>query len=343
MILLVRRSKIQDQIGDRYALYEQSEVQTLLSAFLTGKMIEIKPLIDSGGVLRFPFVEKLLSLSPDDTELLLNRLTDEKILIQRPMQRVMCCPNCKDSSNVFIRHLCPNCKSNDLIVEKTIQHFACGNEVKISVSNTFGRVLCEKCLSPIVGDGDYKVLGISLFCNGCGMANSEVIQSYFCSNCNSDFSLANSIYLDIYSYRLNKRFVQEVQQRMIIPLLSKTLSDKEFVVQTPGYLSSKSGSTYSFNLIAIKSQIMVAFDIIQSDGPIGIQLLLPTVFKVAEHRSIRVFLIAMPGLDDEARATAKKAGMICIEGTMSNILDNNASVLREHIEELQQINSNTKV
>lgn len=340
---MVRTSKIQNQIEDRYKLYEQPQVQTLLSAFLTGKMIEIKPLVDSGGVLRFPLVEKLLSLSPNDTEFLLDKLTNEKILIQRPMQRVMCCPNCKDSSNVSIRHLCPNCNSNDLVVEKTVHHFACGNEVKISVSNTFGRVLCEKCLSPIVGDGDYKVLGISLFCNGCGMANSEIIQSYFCANCNSEFSLANSIYLDLYSYRLNKRFVQEVQQRMIIPLLSRELTDKDFVVQTPGYLSTKSGSTYSFNLIAIKSQIMVAFDIIQSENPIGIQLMLPTVFKVAEHRLIQVFLIAMPGLDEEARATAKKAGMICIEGTMSDILADNASMLRVHIDELQQVSNHTKV
>jgi len=340
---LVETSKIQNQIGNRYKLYEQFQVQTLLSAFLTGKITEIKPLIDNGGVLRFPFVEKLLSLSPNDTELLLDKLVDEKILIQRPMQRVMCCPNCKDSSNVFIRHLCPNCNSNDLVIEKTVQHFGCGNEVKISVSNTFGRVLCEKCLSPIVGDGDYKVLGISLFCNGCGMANSEIIQSYFCANCNSDFSLGNSVYLDLYSYRLNKRLVHEVQQRMIIPLLSRELADKDFVVQTPGYLSTKSGSTYSFNLIAIKSQIMVAFDIIQSENLIGIQLILPTIFKVAEHRSIQVFLIAMPGLDQEARDTAKKAGMICIEGTMSDILSDNANILRKHIEELQQISNHTKV
>ncbi len=306
----------------------------LLSAFLTGKLKEIKPFFDGGGVQRFPIVENLLGASPSEIKSLLGRLTTERVLLKRFYQRAMCCPNCEDPSKVFVRHLCPGCKSNDLTVEKTIRHIPCGTDVRISASKGVESALCEKCLTPIVGNGDYTFLGTALFCNDCGAVNVEIIQTYFCSSCDSEFSLSNATYLNLNSYRLNKRLIPEIQQHIVLPLLMRVLSDTGFVVQTPGYFIGTSGSTYNFSLIASSGETAIAFDIVQSDRKIGVQSILPTLFKLAEKASIQAFLLAIPGLDTEAKESAEAIGIACIEGTVSDILANDAEKIREHMGEL---------
>ncbi|MFQ6135407.1 MAG: hypothetical protein ACE5KU_06325 [Nitrososphaerales archaeon] len=343
LMFLARTHKSRNRSEIKYRLYKQPRVQMLLSAFLTGKLNEIKPFFDSGGVQRFPIIETLLGASPSDIKSLLSRLTTERVLLKKPYQRVMCCPHCEDPSDVFVRHLCPSCKSNDLTVEKTIRHLACGNEVRISASKGVEKTLCEKCLTPIVGDGDYTFLGTSLFCNDCGAVNVEIIQTYFCSACSSEFSLSNATYLDVYSYRLNKRLIPEIQQHIILPLLMKVLSDTGFIVQTPGYFIGASGSTYNFSLIANRGETMVAFDIVQSERKIGVQSILPTLFKLAEQRSIQAFLIAIPELDKEAKESAEAGGIVCIEGTVSDILANGAKKVHDYMAELPRLNSRMRV
>ncbi len=315
----------------------------LLSAFLTEKLNEIKPFIDNGGIQRFPIIENLLGASPTDIKPLINRLTTERVLLKKPYQRVMCCPHCEDPSNVFVRHLCPRCRSNDLTVEKTIRHLVCGNEVRINASTSIEKALCEKCLTPIVSDGNYTFLGTTLFCNDCGAVNVEIIQTYFCSTCDSEFSLSNATYLDMYSYKLNKRLIPEIQQHIILPLLMKVLSDTGFMVQTPGYFIGASGSAYNFSLIASRGETMVAFDIVQSDRKIGVQSILPTIFKLAEQRSIQAFLIAIPELDTEAKESAEAGGIICVEGTVSDILANGAKTIHRYMTELKRLNGRIRV
>jgi len=297
----------------RVRLYRHPQAQLILSAFLTGRLSEIKPMMDSGGVQRFPLLEDLLGAPPVEVTSLVKKLVNERVLAKKSYQRVICCPYCGDQSNVFVRHLCLACKSTNLSIERTIRHLVCGGVVRVG-ANGYSKAICEKCLTPIVGDGDCVLLGTSLFCNDCGTVNREIIQTYFCSSCNREFSLTNAGHLDIYSYSLNKRLVKEIQQNMVLPFIMNFLAERGFNVQTPGYLTTTFGATRSFTITATQGDRVLAFDMVQSNGEIGLPSIIPTVLKLAGQKSATGFLIAIPCLNSEARVFAVEMGVRCIEG-----------------------------
>ncbi|MBI4257435.1 MAG: hypothetical protein HY619_00625 [Thaumarchaeota archaeon] len=84
----------------------------------------------------------------------------------------------------------------------------------------------------------------------------------------------------------------------------------------------------------------VAIDIIQAEGRVTLPSILPTLSKMAEHRPICVFLIAVPSIDRKAQETAEAHGIVCIHGTVQDICEKGAEKLRQGVGEvLSRINS----
>ena len=180
---------------------------------------------------------------------------------------------------------------------------------------------CPNCQIEVAGDGDYVLLGTEIICHDCAFSGSDILQTYFCSNCQSEFSLADANVINIYSYTFNPKYSAEIEKSVILPSVENIIRAMGgFTVQVPGYLIGASGNTSVFTLVASDDDQTLAIDVLQSDESIGLTSVVHSHAKTIDASPSSILLVAIPGLNDEARAFCNSNKIKYLEGESSDIL-----------------------
>ncbi len=234
--------------AERASLYEKSETQKLLTAFLDERLKRLTPIMDKEYGVRYPEAERVTGLSPLDTVALIDQLAESNILSPLIYSKSIKCPRCR-SNNILAQYVCPYCQSPDFDKGKVIEHFKCHYmdfELKFKKE---GELLCPRCNSTLKNLGvDYQKHGPWFKCSSCGKFFDEPLATYNCGDCGSIFELQQAVFQSLYSYTLNMNYISEYE-KVTIPLkeLEKQLAEKGWVLKTPAFIIGVSGLMHQFS------------------------------------------------------------------------------------------------
>ena len=233
---------------ERAALYERSETQRLLTAFLDERVKKLMPILDKEYGVRYPEAERTTGLSPADTVALIDQLAEANVLSASAYSKSLKCPRCR-SNNVVAQYVCPYCQSPAFDKGKVIEHFKCHHmdfELKFKKDS---ELLCPHCNSALKNLGvDYQKHGPWFKCSACLKFFDEPLATYSCGDCGSIFELQQAVFQTLYSYTLNMNFIREYEN-ITIPLkeLANRLGEKGWVSRIPAFIIGVSGLIHQFS------------------------------------------------------------------------------------------------
>ncbi|MEM2569797.1 MAG: hypothetical protein QXT67_07675 [Candidatus Bathyarchaeia archaeon] len=231
-----------DPLNDR-------RVQALLNKFMSGKVKALTPLFDLKKVLVYPEVEEIVGDS-ESAEDFLSKLHECGILKRELYDKIVCCPKC-ESVNVSILYSCPFCGSFDIERSSLIEHIKCGYmDVEEKFRNKDG-FICPKCGRKLAEmDVDFRRAGVWCTCNKCGRSFDIPVPRHFCRNCQTKFAFEDAKLKDAYTYSLNEDVVKTAAMDWaILAPIGKLLEDRDFKVETPGFIEDRSGVRHMFDMI----------------------------------------------------------------------------------------------
>jgi DNA-directed RNA polymerase subunit RPC12/RpoP len=250
------------------------------------------------------------------------------------------CPEC-NSPNVSINYVCPHCSSS--IIQRTVllEHYDCGY---LGTATSFGEPLvCPKC-GARVGEGDYRDAGSIYECADCKRQIETPFAGHRCRECGFKFSFENAVYLPKYAYfpaELTKKEMASgiLYLSQVVDVFKELGLKRDVNARAAG----KSGVEHAFDAAFTGFGAKFYVDLFFSLDPTGEQDVLREYGKVRDVNA-NIYLIVLPGLDDEATVLAKSYNMNTVEGeNPEKALSKLKVALTEKLAELKQAPAKGKV
>jgi len=302
---------------ETFGLYEDRNVQMLLSKFLSGEIQTIEPVYDSEVGYRYPVIESTVG-EASQVAAFLNKLEEAGILEKKLYDKIIFCPEC-GSADVSTRYCCPFCKSFDIQKSSLIEHVKCGY---MDLENKFcegDKYICPKCNEELREiDVDYRKAGIWCTCNNCKKSFDIPVPSHFCRTCGAISSFEEVIIKDVYSYTLKENVTAESSLNwFLVAAIREFLMKEGLKVESPGLLKGKSGAKHSFDIVAYrggKSQKVIVVDLAMSPGDVVSEQPVIALFaKIFDVSPEKAHLIAIPKLSENGKRMAELYKIRAIE------------------------------
>jgi transcription elongation factor Elf1 len=304
---------------ERAELYKDHLVQVFLSKFLIGEITKLTPTFSSDHGYKYPIVEAILG-GAEEAEKFLDTLSKTGILERELYDKILRCPNCT-SPDISTHYNCPHCGSFNVKKSSLIEHLKCGY---IDTEDHFrekNKLVCPRCKKELVDpDVDYRKAGIWCNCNSCGKSFDIAVTSHFCRRCNKNFTFEDAIYENVFSYQLSDEARQEASLGWILVTpIREFLKDRNFEVETPGFLKGKSGASHMFDIVAFKEKTrsITVIDLATSDSAISEQPIIAMFAKIYDVSPEKACLIAIPKISENGKKMAKLYNISLIEATNS--------------------------
>lgn len=297
-------------------LYNLRPVQQIINLLVAGEVKELKPVFDLKYVCRYPALEKVTGLEPNEIPGLLDRMATRGILDSFVEERVLTCNKC-GSVNIAVRYRCPHCKSSNLNKQKTLEHVSCGYVDAESKFLTKGLVMvCPRCGVEFRTSGpDLRVRDSWFFCGDCRKRAKEPAVKYECRQCDAIMSTDDVYLTNLDSYTLAE--VVDASSLVLVAPIKDVVEKLGWHVESPGILVGKSGVSHRFDMVCSRSDTVVVIDLAYSsvmvnDVPI-INLFASSFDTEAKH----AIMIAVPAAADSAKKLADQYRIPIIEGRRS--------------------------
>ncbi len=300
-------------------LGKNPKVQLLISKFVSGNLETLKPTFDENHRFTYPIVDKIVGQA--NTEMFLDELTKAGILKRKLHDKIIECPSC-NSTKVSIHYTCPYCKSFDIKKSALIEHIKCGY---IDIEDNFQtkeNLVCPKCGTELVRpDLDYNKAGVWCSCNKCTKSFDIPVPDHFCRECETNFSFDDAIYKDVYSYTLSPKAAKEANLESILTApISELLQEFGYNVESPGYLTGKSGTKHKFDLTATdkNKNSITAIDLAATDDVVSEQSVISMFAKIFDTNPDRACLVAVPQMSENGKNLANLYKIELIEAQDQN-------------------------
>jgi len=297
--------------SERAELYKDRKNLIFLSKFLSGEIVELKPIFDPNVGYRYPVVEEVLGQDLGVDEFL-NRLYETGILLRKLYDRIIYCPKC-GSQSVSTHYCCPYCRSFDIKKDSLIEHTRCGY---IGIEENFRRgdkLICPKCNRELmVLDVDYRRAGIWCTCRDCGKSFDIPVTRHFCRDCQLTFTFEDVKVKDVYLYSLNEEVKGEIEAGWVfVAPIKEFLTEIGFEVEAPAFLKGRSGANHMFDLVAYfgkaeNKKCLIVIDLATSmEGIVTEQPVIALFAKIFDVSPDSAYLIAIPRLNDNGKRMAE--------------------------------------
>ena len=299
---------------DRLSLYQDPNVQILLSKFVKGEIIELVPTFDLYVTVRYPDVEPAVDGDPRAAKELVEKLWEAGVFKRKFQEKALVCPSCI-SANVSNDYVCPNCNSIDIERKTLLEHTACGTVDSIDSFLVEGGLICPKCNKELVEPGvDYHKLGAWFQCDQCGKRSDMPNPVHRCRNCGHAFTIKDTGFINLYTYRLSLDAEEEFKRVfLVIKPIARVLEDLGYRTDLPGQIAGRSGSLERFDITGSKGSETIVLDLIFSDKAIDEVPVASLYAKIFDVSPTQAFLVAIPGLTDKAKRLATLYRMTVIE------------------------------
>ena len=302
---------------ERTELYKDHLVQVFLSKFLVGEIAILEPTFDPNQGYQYRIVEAILGDSTK-VEGFLERLSRTGILNRELFDKTIYCPECR-SFKISTHYNCPHCKSFNVRKSALIEHLKCGY---IDTEENFRKedeLICPRCGKELEKpEGDFRKAGMWCTCNNCDKSFDIPEPSHFCRNCHKSFKFEDSIYENVYSYRLSEEAQQEASLGWIlITPIREFLVSHGFKVETPGFLKGKSGASHMFDITAFRAGDVNDVTVIDlattTEDVVSEQPVIAMFAKIYDVAPDRACLIAIPKINENGEKMAKLYKITLIE------------------------------
>ncbi len=304
----------------RKEAYIERPIQALLRNLLETKKEEILPTYDPSYGFRYTAVESVFNgNSAMESEAILERLCDLKILEKTFFETVSSCPNCS-STSVTLHFRCPECSSHHIDKTSLIEHVPCGNieeRDKYIAANSLST--CPKCGEKLV-EGEYRDVGRWYVCRECKGKFEDPDLDVICRKCNNKFTIQNADIREISKYSLNRELEHEIKQNVTsLESVNKLLIELGFSVEMPASVTGeKSGIQHYFSLMAKKKSRdidnIITVDHAVGHSEVSASQLIFYVYKISEVKVDVPIFVAIPKLDETAKKIAEGYNILVIEG-----------------------------
>ena len=301
---------------DSAATFEDPHAQALISKFLNGEITVLEPTYDAKTGYHFPTAEAIAGDS-NKAEAFLNKLAQEKILVQKLFDKVIYCPKC-GSAKISFRYCCPFCKSFYIQKSSLIEHVKCGYMDLEENFRKEAKLVCPKCHEGLKQvEVDFRKAGVWCACKDCGKSFDIPVPQHYCTSCQGVSNFEEATIKDIYSYTLSEAAKQKMSSNMFLTApIREFLQHEGLKVESPAYVLGKSGAKHSFSIVAYKEKTQskpIVIDIaLSSEGLVSEQPVIALFAKTFDVSSQKAFLIAIPGLGENAKKMAELYGITAI-------------------------------
>lgn len=232
-----------------------------LGVLIKKGVFEIKPSLDKSGV-RYVDAESAWNVDSGRAKNILKSLTEKGVLKAEYVDRVLTCPKC-GSPDVHSKYACPRCKSYDVEFTELVEHTKCGN-IGSKVGFIKGSsMVCPRCKAGLTEKGvDYRTIGNFYQCEKCGNRFDKPDVIHICQNCGTTSTYQEAKYLKTFVYRVSEEAMKDPQRELpILESIKRTLTNRGFKVQSHTTARGTSGVQSPFDVLALKSRILLVIDV----------------------------------------------------------------------------------
>ena len=296
--------------------YNDPEVQQVIMHFLRTHGKPLEPEFAADRLPRYPVEsdngEKVIVERP-----LLQRMADVGVVTEAIFERVLYCPRCSTPSNVYLRFKCAQCGSLDISINRMIEHLQCGTIHQETAFRVGKNLICPTCKKLLQALGEYRIIGVVCSCNACRAHFENPAEAFFCRKCASEFDLATSMIVDVFSYSMSKTSLAEARRFLGVTTLTKILRENGFEVKTPGVLVGPTREVV-FSLLAYKKARTIAVDLTQDEVEVDVEPVLELYVKMLEGGPNMAIFGAIPQLSKRARNVASMHSILVAEGSTAS-------------------------
>ena len=278
--------------------YTDPAVQQIIDYFLKTGGKPLDPQFGGDRIPRYPVLDGVLV-----EQKTLQKMSDIGMVSETLFERIVTCPKCMTPSNVYLSFKCTQCDSVDISINRMLEHLQCGTIHQENVFRVGRNLICPTCKKMLQKSDEYRIIGVVCSCRSCKARFEDPAQSYYCRNCRSDFGFAAAQIVDVFSYNMSKAILSEARLHMGINTLATLLSEKGYMVKTPGVVTGPSKEVV-FSLVAQRDTRLIAIDLAQGDGEVQVEPVLDMFVKVLEANPTLAILAVTPALSRKAREIA---------------------------------------
>jgi predicted RNA-binding Zn-ribbon protein involved in translation (DUF1610 family) len=230
------------------------------------------------------------------------------------------CPEC-GSYQVSTRYVCPKCFNYDISRSFLYEHLKCGKVASDDVFRKAGQLVCPKCQAVLHSFGvEYRAVGAWYKCDNCNESFNEPVHSHFCRPKRHQFTMDRTRLIPVYQYRLNPSALASIKKETLMYNEAvMVLESLGLTVSAPGEIPGKSGEAQPFDIATtVKGgrwggTKTVAMDVNTSSENLPVEVVRDFAAKAKEAKVSESYLIAVPGLNDDAKTLAKNLRLTVIE------------------------------
>jgi predicted RNA-binding Zn-ribbon protein involved in translation (DUF1610 family) len=300
-------------------IYSDPQARKVLETLIRSPRTVLAPEILPTDDIRYPMLDSVLG-TVNDVEELLSRMVSSGVLVSDVVDQAIQCPEC-GSRQISTRYKCAKCYSLNIARSFLYEHLKCGKVAGDEVFRKGEQLICPKCQSVLNNFGiEYRAVGAWYKCNDCGESFNVPAHSHFCRPNRHQFNPERVRLSPIFQYRLNPHNLAEIRKEVLIYSEALTMmEDLGFTLFAPHDLVGRSGEPQTFDIVAKSrgrwgADKTIAVDIMNNATPLAAETVRDFATKVKEARPSESYLVAVPGLDDEAKTTAQKLKVNFVEG-----------------------------
>ena len=285
----------------RMRLYNSPVVQEIIRRFIYQFVDVIEPKIESNETPTYSALSTLGDADPKKVQSALNDLVESGILQKDLYEKMIACPQCHRTSNIFARVKCPKCDSFKVNINRLMQHADCGAIYRNEEYYGPSGAICPKCGTKLSEESQLKNVGVVFECESCKSIFSDPNRAFYCRNCASEFQLKNSELTDIYSYRLSQDVKSEAKETLTVLEVADKIGKLGFTVSAPGTMTGRSGVNHEFTLTCSKKDKQMAIDFASAAEKVSTKTVLSSYAKFMEVPSATKMIVAIPTLEQQAK------------------------------------------
>jgi predicted RNA-binding Zn-ribbon protein involved in translation (DUF1610 family) len=316
------------------AIYANPDARKVLQFLLRSPTTIVTHEILPTDEVRYPQLAPMLQLTPPQTVELLSTMVEAGALVADLADKAPACPEC-GAYQVSTRYLCPKCYNYDISRSFLYEHLKCG---KVASDDTFkkgGQLVCPKCQAVLHSFGvEYRAVGAWYKCGNCGESFNAPAHQHFCRPRHHEFAMDRARLIPIYHYRMNPSALASIKKEMLMYNEAVTILESlGLTVTAPGEFPGKSGGdAQPFDIATTvkggrwSGDKTIAIDVNTASENLPIESVRDFAAKAKEARVSESYLLAVPGLSEEARTLAKNLRVTVIEAptlkeAMTTLLD----------------------
>jgi hypothetical protein len=311
-------TSVETQASDT-AIYENLDARKILQLLLRSPRTIVAPEITPTDEVQYPQLAPLIQLNASDTLELLSQMVQAGVLVEDLADKAPACPEC-GSHQVSTRYVCPKCYSFDVSRSYLYEHLKCG---KVASDDTFkkgGQLVCPKCQAVLHSFGvEYRAVGAWYKCGNCSESFNAPVHQHFCRPKHHQFATDRARLVPIYQYRLNPESLATIRKETLMYNDAiAVLESLGLTVIAPGEVQGKSGNAQPFDIVTtVKSRWgggkTVTMDVITSNESLPVDTVRDFAAKAKDARASESYLIAIPGLSEDAGSLANGLKLSVIE------------------------------